>query len=918
MTEELSLSAVSKEPSLRKPALPLNEIVCGDVFEVLKGFPDESVDLVVTDPPYGYSFMGKNWDRAVPSVEVWKECLRVLKSGAFAFVMSSPRQDVLSQMIVRLGIAGFDMGFSSIYWTYACLSEDTEVLTENGWEQLRNTNRYKGKKILTYDCATDKYRWEIPLCWNSYQIKDTCYRIKSDFTDQLITRNHHILVEREGKILFTTPERAEGEGLETLIVPYLEDLSALWQNLSVMAKTSPERKESRSLLFNQLSSESQYSEISVSERQVQAQDVRTAETETARGYDGRKESSLERWHNLLQDTWQLCWSKICSLPSRLLSYGTKRWLRYGTSPFGSSTAQAVFAQVRSSSPYRPRPHEQCLREFGIIQEQSNSQAIRTWAIDRPTAYIESGNELLGMDSQPLYKEFRNGFRTDPSNKSYRTTLATITREHYQGLVFCPTVSTGCFVARRKGKIFLTGNSGFPKAMNISKAVDKRNGRTQDTYKPFAEYLKLKREEKGLTKSQIDEILGTNTAYSWWEGRLDGVQLPTKRFYLRLKELLGLDNRFDELIEREEAEREIISQKNKLNAYSEFGYSVGMGQYHKIVFNETLPATESAKALDGSYGGFQPKPAIEIIIVCMKPLSEKTFVDQALKNGKGVSWLDDARIPFQNEDDRVLGISERPSTSKGYETYGDPESANFDRSNRQEIKGRFPANLLVSDDILNDGQERKTGDHKTTHTYSKDVEGNIPALCYGKYRRTQDYENEGDSGSFSRYFDLDKWFEKTISDLPESVRKTFPFLICAKASKSERNKGCEALPEQNVRKEDGSWGSLEVFSNTYTEESGNPSNRGTTPKHHNIHPTVKPLKLMSYLVTLGSRPNDVVLDPFVGSGTTCLAAEILNRKWIGIDNNPEYCEIGRKRLATVPEKLETFMKISEQTEVSLSQ
>ena len=55
----------------------------------------------------------------------------------------------------------------------------------------------------------------------------------------------------------------------------------------------------------------------------------------------------------------------------------------------------------------------------------------------------------------------------------------------------------------------------------------------------------------------------------------------------------------------------------------------------------------------------------------------------------------------------------------------------------------------------------------------------------------------------------------------------------------------------------------------------------------IHPTVKPLTLMNYLVTLGSRKGDVVLDPFMGSGTTPLACVSLERKYIGIDNEQDY-------------------------------
>src|SRR5260370_22889872 len=135
--------------------------------------------------------MGKDWDKAVPCVDIWKECLRVLKPGAFAFIMSAPRQDVLSQMIIRLSEAGFRTDFTSLYWAYACLSADTEVLTQDGWkswEQLYKTNI--NSKILVYDTDNETFQWEVPCKWNAYQIKDTFYRIRSDYTDQFVSRNH--------------------------------------------------------------------------------------------------------------------------------------------------------------------------------------------------------------------------------------------------------------------------------------------------------------------------------------------------------------------------------------------------------------------------------------------------------------------------------------------------------------------------------------------------------------------------------------------------------------------------------------------------------------------------------------------------------------------------------------------------------
>ena len=61
---------------------------CDDALTILAGLESDSIDLLCTDPPYGISFMGKEWDKALPDINVWKECLRVLKPGSLAFVMS--------------------------------------------------------------------------------------------------------------------------------------------------------------------------------------------------------------------------------------------------------------------------------------------------------------------------------------------------------------------------------------------------------------------------------------------------------------------------------------------------------------------------------------------------------------------------------------------------------------------------------------------------------------------------------------------------------------------------------------------------------------------------------------------------------------------------------------------------------------
>jgi site-specific DNA-methyltransferase (adenine-specific) len=87
----------------------------GDCLEVLKNIPDNSVDSIVTDPPYGLSFMNKKWDYDVPSTEIWMECLRVLKPGGHLLSFSGSR--TYHRMAVRIEDAGFEIR-DQIMWVY--------------------------------------------------------------------------------------------------------------------------------------------------------------------------------------------------------------------------------------------------------------------------------------------------------------------------------------------------------------------------------------------------------------------------------------------------------------------------------------------------------------------------------------------------------------------------------------------------------------------------------------------------------------------------------------------------------------------------------------------------------------------------------------------------------------------------------
>lgn len=91
------------------------QLLQGDCLERLKELPDNSVDSVVTDPPYGLSFMGKKWDYDVPSEDIWRECLRVLKPGGHMLAFAGTRTQ--HRMAVRIEDAGFEIR-DMIAWVY--------------------------------------------------------------------------------------------------------------------------------------------------------------------------------------------------------------------------------------------------------------------------------------------------------------------------------------------------------------------------------------------------------------------------------------------------------------------------------------------------------------------------------------------------------------------------------------------------------------------------------------------------------------------------------------------------------------------------------------------------------------------------------------------------------------------------------
>jgi len=108
------------------------KLILGDCLEKMRELDDNSVDSIVTDPPYGISFMGKGWDKGVPSAEVWKECLRVLKPGGHLLSFAGTRTQ--HRMATNIEDAGFEIR-DMIAWVYGSGMPKSRDLWKNDYKK---------------------------------------------------------------------------------------------------------------------------------------------------------------------------------------------------------------------------------------------------------------------------------------------------------------------------------------------------------------------------------------------------------------------------------------------------------------------------------------------------------------------------------------------------------------------------------------------------------------------------------------------------------------------------------------------------------------------------------------------------------------------------------------------------------------
>jgi site-specific DNA-methyltransferase (adenine-specific) len=362
----------------------------------------------------------------------------------------------------------------------------------------------------------------------------------------------------------------------------------------------------------------------------------------------------------------------------------------------------------------------------------------------------------------------------------------------------------------------------------------------------------------------------------------------------------------------------LSDPANRNNEKQFGYGTEL---------LTKPKTEKAKEWDG--WGSALKPANEPIVLARKPLEKGlSIAENVLKWGTGGINIDGCRVGEG---------AKKWETPRGgiWATDVDAKSELIDNP-----QGRFPANLILTHHPECECKGIKkvkgiTGGENNIIVDSKFGQvSNIPQKPFNYADENgeetiQDWDCHQDcpikimdeKSGISKTGDIKPHQEKgtgiiygngngffSSRDYREvnfkgDVGGASRFFYCAKASKSERNQGLEGFEEKENKH--STYG---IHSDEGLIQNGrNPENRSRTMS--NFHPTVKPVKLMQYLVKLITPPNGKVLDPFCGSGTTGIACKLEGFEFVGIEQDAEYSKIAQSRIDNYEEEIEEIVYVT---------
>lgn len=424
-------------------------------------------------------------------------------------------------------------------------------------------------------------------------------------------------------------------------------------------------------------------------------------------------------------------------------------------------------------------------------------------------------------------------------------------------------------------------SGFPKSHNISKTIDKKGGQNLSW---FIDYILEIATKKGISKKELTMLFpsknGNATGWLWNKQNNQSITLEQ---YNKIKDYLQLP--FENI---EQAQREVVGKgKAGLTKGSIANFS------GKTEFDITASSTEQAKQWEG--WGSALKPANEPIVLARKPLEKGlSIAENVLKNGTGGINIDATRVgTIENLNGGAYSINKKSDGEWG-------SMHNFVGKEFEQPQGRFPANLILT----HHPECECIGTKKVKAIKGGMGEKSMGAMgkngIYGNYSLDKLGANAGGVGDENGEETIESW--NCHEDCPIKIMDeqsggdndkggASRFFYVAKASKKERNKGLEGFEEKIIEGRDEG------------QDERNVAFKPRPTPMANIHPTIKPVALMRYLVRMITPPNGIVLDPFNGSGTTGVACKVEGFNYVGIELDAEYCKISEARIQGWEEEIE---------------
>lgn len=384
-------------------------------------------------------------------------------------------------------------------------------------------------------------------------------------------------------------------------------------------------------------------------------------------------------------------------------------------------------------------------------------------------------------------------------------------------------------------------SGFPKSHNVGKATGKEEWNGWGTaLKPAHEPVVMARKPLEGTVVENVEKWGTG-AINIDASRIEFDKEDTNPATNPLYRYENKD-KYKQVTDHGQKTGENVKFTNSLNPPSQLGR-----------FPANVIVDQEAGKMLGDSNRFFKNIELEPIVIARKPL-EGTVADNVEKYGTGAINIDACRIDTTDKSKFPVG-EYLTNTAVG-------NIRDTNRTADPNPNARFPANVIMDEEagkIL----DEQSGIRKSGYV--------------APHHKTKNSSWYGASGEYST----------TSTQRDDLVGGASRFFYCPKVSTKERNAGCEELEDKEWVKEGAAIPERD--------------NRPFKPSKNN-HPTVKPIKLMEYLIKLVSREGQTILDPFAGSGSTGLACKNLNRKYILIEKSPEYYDIIKARLGEKGDKV----------------